>query len=99
MFSPMYLMIEKNKLKERFTGTVASAIIEALDEEQEERHLEDIYNVLSRFNNTIKILDETIGGEFDTKDWEQYEERLHDMYLNILLQNLNGLFLRLLYAR
>lgn len=94
MFSPMYLMIEKNKLKERFTGTVASAIIEALDEEQEERHLEDIYNVLSRFNNTIKILDETIGGGFDTKDWEQYEERLHDMYLNILLQNLNGLFLR-----
>lgn len=28
MFSPMYLMIEKNKLKERFKGTVASAIIE-----------------------------------------------------------------------
>ena len=94
MFSPMYLMIEKNKLKERFKGTVASAIIEALDEEQEERHLEDIYKVLSRFNNTIKTLDEALGGGFDTKDWEQYEERLHDMYLNILLQNLNGLFLR-----
>lgn len=58
MFSPMYLMIEKNKLKKKFKGTVASAIIEALDEEQEERHLEAIYNVLSRFNNTIKILDE-----------------------------------------
>lgn len=94
MFSPMYLMIEKNKLKERFKGTVASAIIEALDEEQEERHLEDIYKVLSRFNNTIKTLDEALGGGFDTKDWEQYEERLHDMYINILLQNLNGLFLR-----
>lgn len=75
MFSPMYLMIEKNKLKERFKGTVASAIIEALDEEQEERHLEDIYKVLSRFNNTIKTLDEALGGGFDTKDWEQYEER------------------------
>lgn len=85
MFSPMYLMIEKNKLKERFKGTVASAIIEALDEEQEERHLEDIYKVLNRFNNTIKTLDEALGGGFDTKDWEQYEERLHDMYLNILL--------------
>lgn len=94
MFSPMYLMIEKNKLKERFKGTVASAIIEALDEEQEERHLEAIYNVISRFNNTIKILDEAIGGGVDTKDWEQYEEHLHDMYLKILLQNLEGLFLR-----
>lgn len=39
----MYLMIEKNKLKERLKGIAASAIIEILDEKQEERHLEDIY--------------------------------------------------------
>ncbi len=76
----MYLMIEKNKLKERFTGTVASAILEALDEKQEERHLEDIYNVLSRFNNTIKILDETIGGGFDTKGWEHTKRFILELW-------------------
>lgn len=37
-------------------------------------------------------MDELLGGGFDTKDWEQYEEHLHDMYLIILLQNLNGFF-------
>lgn len=41
----MYLMIEKNKLKERFKGTVASAIIEALDKSRRK----DILRIYIRF--------------------------------------------------
>lgn len=40
MAGKMYLAIERNRLKERFEGTVTTAILEVLDKETNEEHLE-----------------------------------------------------------
>lgn len=50
MFNHMFLVIEENKLKDRFGGTVTTAILEVLNREEDEGNLEALYRVLSRFN-------------------------------------------------
>lgn len=57
MFNQMYLAIEQNKLKGRFGGTVTTAILEVLNKETDVKHQEYIYQVLSRFNATVKVVE------------------------------------------
>ena len=90
----MYLAIEQNKLKGRFGGTVTTAILEVLNKETDVKHQEYIYQVLSRFNATVKVVEEAIGISPTEEEWSEYEEEYHDMYINILLNNLNKLYFR-----
>lgn len=39
MFKRMYLVIEENRLRDRFNRTVATAIIEVLNKETNDEHL------------------------------------------------------------
>lgn len=94
MFNQMYLVIEENKLKVRFEGTVTTAILEVLSKEADEERLEAIYRVLSRFNGAIKTVDEMLGHDLVDDEWSAYENDSHDMYINILLNNLNKLYFR-----
>lgn len=94
MFNQMYLIIEENKLKGRFEGTVTTAILEVLSKEADEECLEAIYRVLSRFNGAIKTVDEMLGHDLADDEWSAYENDSHDMYINILLDNLNKLYFR-----
>ena len=94
MFNQMYLAIEQNKLKGRFGGTVTTAILEVLNRETDVKHQEYIYQVLSRFNATVKAVEEAIGISPTEEEWSEYEEEYHDMYINILLNNLNKLYFR-----
>lgn len=94
MFNKMYLVIEQNKLKSRFGGTVTTAILEVLDRETDVRHQEYIYKVLSKFNDAVKIVEETIGINPENDEWFEYENEYHDMYIDILLNNLNKLYFR-----
>ena len=84
MFNQMYLAIEQNKLKGRFGGTVTTAILEVLNKETDVKHQEYIYQVLSRFNATVKVVEEAIGISPTEEEWSEYEEEYHDMYINIL---------------
>ena len=90
----MYLAIEQNKLKSRFGGTVTTAILEVLNRETDVKHQEYIYQVLSRFNATVKAVEEAIGISPTEEEWSEYEEEYHDMYINSLLNNLNKLYFR-----
>ncbi len=94
MAGKMYLAIEKNRLKDRFEGTVTTAILEVLDKETNEEHLESICRVLNKFNDVIKLVDESTGLKRDDDEWKTYEEESHEMYINILLKQLNNLFIR-----
>lgn len=94
MFNQMYLIIEENKLKGRFEGTVTTAILEVLSKETDKERLEAIYRVLSRFNGAIKAVDEMLGHALSNDEWSAYENDSHDMYINILLDNLNKLYFR-----
>lgn len=94
MAGKMYLAIERNRLKDRFEGTVTTAILEVLDKETNEEHLESICRVLNRFNDVIKLVDESTGLKRDDDEWKTYEEESHEMYINILLQQLNNLYIR-----
>ena len=58
------------------------------------KHQEYIYQVLSRFNATVKVVEEAIGISPTEEEWSEYEEEYHDMYINILLNNLNKLYFR-----
>lgn len=88
----MYLAIERNRLKDRFEGTVTTAILEVLDKETNEEHLESISRVLNKFNDVIKLVDESTGLKRDDDEWKTYEEESHEMYINILLKQLNNLY-------
>ena len=81
MFNQMYLAIEQNKLKSRFGGTVTTAILEVLNRETDVKHQEYIYQVLSRFNATVKAVEEAIGISPTEEEWSEYEEEYHDMYI------------------
>ena len=94
MFNEMYLAIEENKLNSRFGGTVTTAILEVLKQETDKEHLNHIYQVLLQFNNSVKLVDDAIKSGMTDSEWSQYEEEYHDMYINILLNNLNKLFFR-----
>lgn len=94
MAGKMYLAIERNRLKDRFEGTVTTAILEILDKETNEEHLESICRVLNKFNDVIKLVDESTGLKRDDEEWKTYEEESHEMYINILLQQLNNLYIR-----
>ncbi len=94
MAGKMYLAIERNRLKERFEGTVTTAILEVLDKETNEEHLESISRVLNKFNDVIKLVDESTGLKQDDDEWKTYEEESHEMYINILLKQLNNLYIR-----
>lgn len=94
MAGKMYLAIERNRLKDRFEGTVTTAILEILDKETNEEHLESICRVLNKFNDVIKLVDESTGLKRDDDEWKTYEEESHEMYINILLQQLNNLYIR-----
>lgn len=94
MFNHMFLVIEENKLKDRFGGTVTTAILEVLNREEDEGNLEALYRVLSRFNGAIKAVDEMIGLTPHDAEWSAYEDNSHDMYINILLNSLNKLYFR-----
>jgi len=74
MAGKMYLAIEKNRLKDRFEGTVTTAILEVLDKETNEEHLESICRVLNKFNDVIKLVDESTGLKRDDDEWKTYEE-------------------------
>lgn len=69
MAGKMYLAIERNRLKERFEGTVTTAILEVLDKETNEEHLESISRVLNKFNDVIKLVDESTGLKQDDDEW------------------------------
>lgn len=94
MFNQMYLVIEQNKLKNRFGGTVTTAILDALNRETDVKHQEYIYQVLSRFNVAVKVMDEIFEISPTDEEWADYKDEYHDMYINILLNNLNKLYFR-----
>ena len=94
MFSKMALVIEENRLKDRFNGTVAKAIGEVLEKETPEKYMEFIFNVLKQFNDIVKLMDEIIGYDRNDSEWKIYDEEMHERYINILLGQLNLLFIR-----
>ena len=94
MSDRMLMLIEENKLKNRFEGTVGAAILEVLNQENDVEHIKYIARVLYRFNHAVKCVDETLGISKDDKEWTIYEEAFHDRYINILLDVLNKLYLR-----
>lgn len=94
MFNQMYLVIEQNKLKNRFGGTVTTAILDVLNRETDVKHQEYIYQVLSRFNVAVKVMDEIFEISPTDEEWADYKDEYHDMYINILLNNLNKLYFR-----
>lgn len=57
----------------------ADKLIIVTELEITQQDIQYLLGMRSRYNNTIKTLDEAIGGGVDSKDWEQYEECLHDM--------------------
>lgn len=94
LFSKMALVIEENRLKDRFNGTVAKAIGEVLEKETPEKYMEFIFNVLKQFNDIVKLMDEIIGYDRNDSEWKIYDEEMHERYINILLGQLNLLFIR-----
>lgn len=94
MFEKMNLTLEENRLRDRFGGTVSTAIIEVLNKETDEKHIEHIYRVLHKFNDVVKMVDESTGLTKDDKEWELYDNESHEMYINILLKQLYNLHLR-----
>lgn len=60
MFNQMYLVIEENKLRNRFGGTVTTSILEVLKQETDIEHLNHIYQVLLQFNKSVKLVDDAI---------------------------------------
>jgi hypothetical protein len=77
-----------------FGGTVTTAILDVLNRETDVKHQEYIYQVLARFNAAVKVVEEAIGINPTDEEWSGYEEEYHDMYINILLNNLNKLYFR-----
>lgn len=94
MFKKMYLTLEENRLRDRFGGTVTTAIIEVLNKETDDKHLESICRVLHQFNNLVKMVDESLGLVKGNDDWESYDNDSHEKYINILLNALNKLHIR-----
>lgn len=90
----LLLLIEENKLKNRFEGTVTTAILELINKETNSVHIEHITNMLCRFNMAIRTLDEMLGIHRGDSEWEFYENQFHDKYINILLQGLNKLYVK-----
>lgn len=90
----MYLTLEENRLRDRFGGTVTTAIIEVLDKETDDKHLESIYRVLHQFNDVVKMVDESLGFMKGNDDWESYDNDSHEKYINILLNALNKIHIR-----
>lgn len=90
----MFLEIEKNKLRGRFEGTVAMAILQVLDGETNQKYLEGIYQVLVKFNDGIKLIDNVFKSMLEEDNWRIYEEEFHDKYINILLEEMNKLYFR-----
>ena len=92
----MALVIEENKLKERLDNkTVAKAIIEVLEKETPEEHIEFIYDYLKQFNDIVKIMDETIGLDRSGSECKIYDEEAQERYIDILLGQLNIIFMHL----
>ena len=90
----MALVIEENKLKERLDNkTVAKAIIEVLEKETPEEHIEFIYDYLKQFNDIVKIMDETIGLDRSGSERKIYDEEVQERYIDILLFRELGLSL------
>jgi hypothetical protein len=94
MHEKMYLIIEKNRFRDRFGGTVTTAILEVLNKERDEKLLDSICAVLHKFNDVIRLVDEATGLTQNDEEWETYEEESHERYINILLKQLNNLYLR-----
>lgn len=94
MFKRMYLTLEENRLRDRFEGTIAAAIIEVLNKETNDEHLEFIFRVLHQFNDIVKMVDESLGIVQGNEDWEAYDNASHEKYINILLDALNKLHIR-----
>ncbi len=95
LFDKMALVIEENRLKERFNITVAKAIVEVLEKETPEKYIESIFNVLKQFNDIVKIIDKAIGFDRSDSEWKIYDEEMQERYMNILLGQLNTIFIRL----
>ena len=91
MFKRMYLVIEENRLRDRFNRTVATAIIEVLNKETNDEHLESIFYVLLQFNDMVKKADESLKIVHGSNDWEVYDNASHGKYINMLLIKLNKL--------
>ncbi len=98
MSDKMFMLIEQNKLKDRFEGTVGTAILEVLNQEKDAEHIKHIGRMLYKFNDMIRCVDEAFCTAFgigrDDREWMIYEEEFHDKYINILLDGLNKLYLR-----
>ena len=94
MFNQLYLIIEENKLKKRFKGNVVTAVLEVLNKETDVQRLELIYQTLWRFNDAIKFWDELLGYTSGDEEWEEYEKDFYSRYTDILLNNLQKLYLR-----
>lgn len=91
MFKRMYLVIEENRLRDRFNRTVATAIIEVLNKETNDEHLESIFYVLLQFNDMVKKADESLKIVRGSNAWEVYDNASHEKYINMLLIKLNKL--------
>lgn len=91
MFKRMYLVIEENRLRDRFNRTVVTAIIEVLNKETNDEHLESIFYVLLQFNDMVKKADESLKIVHGSNDWEVYDNASHGKYINMLLIKLNKL--------
>jgi hypothetical protein len=72
----------------------ATDILDVLNRETDVKHQEYIYQVLARFNAAVKVVEEAIGINPTDEEWSGYEEEYYDMYINILLNNLNKLYFR-----
>lgn len=83
-----FLLMQLNRLKDRFQGSAAKAIIEVVGCEKDEKMQGYIGKVLYKFNNVVKMMDGCLG----IYAWEEYEELFHDKYINILLERLNFLY-------
>lgn len=94
MFNQLYLIIEENKLKKRFKGNVVTAVLEVLNKETDVQRLKLIYQTLWQFNDAIKFWDELIGYTSGDEEWEEYEKDFYSRYTDILLNNLQKLYLR-----
>ena len=90
MFYSMYLTIEMNKFEQRFDGTMAKAIKEVVQQESDVYFQEKLYDIFEKFNRVVHIFDDIFKSEADI--YEDYIESGQEQYLNIVLQELNVLY-------
>lgn len=92
-FVQMYLVMEVNKMQNRFGGTISIAIKKVILQETKANLQEHIYKTLSKFMSVVSAFDNWfLEASHEVQD--SYENVFHDKYLNILLNSLNVLYIK-----